>query len=265
MTVSRPKPYVVPTYPVIKHALPGCDEWARLAGVHSGGALWNNGTWVMRDVRGNPGTVSNHARGVAMDLSWRRIEPRKLGAPDGRVKAIKFLQQALDNWDLLGIQCVLDYWPDSQASAYMGRGWRCDRVGSGGNKPHANDAWRKYNTPTIHGAPGGDWLHIEIVRHMAEDPNLVQQAFRKAFPTIPQASATVDSTTESSEGSDDGDSARADDPSSHNPVRGVRGNGTRRTRGDGASVPQKRRRQVDVGTARVPRKQVGDVGNTATS
>ena len=265
MTTSRPKPYVVPTYPVIRHGLPGTDEWARLAGVHSGGALWNNGTWVMRDVRGNAGVISNHARGVAMDLSWRRIEPRKLGVSDGRTKAVKFLQAALDNWDLLGIQCVLDYWPDSQASAYMGRGWRCDRVGSGGNKPHANDAWRKYNTPTIHGAPGGDWFHIEIVRHLAEDPQLVRQAFAKAFTTIPQASATVDGTTESSEGSDDGDSARADDPSGHNPVRGVRGNGTRRTRGDGASVPQKRRRQVDVGTARVPRKQVGDVGDTATS
>jgi hypothetical protein len=37
---------------------------------------------------------------------------------------------------------------------------------------------------TITGAPDGDWLHIEITRSMAENAALVEQAFRKAFPTI---------------------------------------------------------------------------------
>ena len=68
-------PYVVPTYPVVKHKLPGTERWAELAQLHSGGALWNNGTWVIRDIRGKTGQISNHARGVAMDLSFRRIEP----------------------------------------------------------------------------------------------------------------------------------------------------------------------------------------------
>jgi len=85
-------PYVVPTYPVVKHKLPGTERWAELAQLHSGGALWNNGTWVIRDIRGKTGQISNHARGVAMDLSFRRIEPRGLGVNDGRRKAIKFLQ-----------------------------------------------------------------------------------------------------------------------------------------------------------------------------
>lgn len=265
MTASKPEPYVVETYGIVKHKLPGTEEWARLAGVHSNGALWNNGTWVMRDKRGG-NSISNHARGVAMDLSWRYMESTGNGVSDGRVKAIKFIQAALDNWQLLGIQLILDYWPDSQASAYYGRGWRCDRVGTGVPKPHAHEAWRKYNTPTIHGAPGGDWFHIELRRDLAEDAGLVQQAFRRAFTTNVQASATVESTTNPSEGSNDESTQSSDDPGSgRNPVRGVRGNGTGRTRGNGASVQTKRRRQVDVGTTRVSRKQVGDVGSSPTA
>ena len=179
MTTNKIEPYAVLTYPVMKHGLPGTSKWAELATKHSGGALWNNGTYVMRDVRGSTGVVSNHARAVAMDLSWRRIEPRGLGVADGRRKAITFLQQALDNWRVLGIQCVLDYWPKE-----YGRGWRCDRVGAGIVKPHAAEAWVKYAKSTIHGAPDGDWFHIEITRSLAENPQLVEQAFRKAFPTI---------------------------------------------------------------------------------
>jgi len=170
--------YLVPTYPVVKHKLPGTEAWAQLANQHSGGALWNNGTWVLRNIRGQD-KISNHARGVAIDLSYRRIEPRKLGVNDGRRKTITFLQQCLDNWQLLGIQCVLDYWPKD-----YGRGWRCDRVGNGIVKPHAAKAWVKYAKPTIHGAPNGDWLHIEITRTLAESQALVEQAFRRAFPTV---------------------------------------------------------------------------------
>ena len=184
MTTSKSKPYVVPTYPVVKHALPGTTKWAELANRYSGGALWNNGTWVLRDVRGNAGTISNHARGVAMDLSWRYNKASGKGVSDGRTKAIKFLQRCLDEWDTLGIQCVLDYWPDSKASAYYGRGWRCDRVGTGVVKPHAFEAWRKYDKPKIHGAPGGDWFHIEITRQLAEHEGLVEQAFSRVFTTV---------------------------------------------------------------------------------
>jgi hypothetical protein len=260
MTANRPEPYVVETYGIVKHKLGGTEEWARQATIHSNGALWNNGTWVIRDKRGGT-SISNHARGVAMDLSWRYMESTGNGVSDGRTKAIKFLQAALDNWQLLGIQLILDYWPDAQASAYYGRGWRCDRVGAGGNKPHAFEAWRKYDKPTIHGAPGGDWFHIELRRDLAENPELVKQAFRRAFSTIPQASATVDSTSQASEGSND-DARPATTRRSSDPVRSVRRDNAGRQAGDGASVPQKRRRQVNVGTTRTPRKPVGDVGTT---
>jgi hypothetical protein len=55
-----------------------------------------------------------------------------------------------------------------------GRGWRCDR-----------QRWRKYSKPTIHGAPGGDWLHIEISPAMADSPALVRQAFQRVFTELP--------------------------------------------------------------------------------
>jgi hypothetical protein len=38
----------------------------------------------------------------------------------------------------------------------------------------------------LHGAPGGDWLHIEINPEMADSPNLVKQAFQQVFTTLPQ-------------------------------------------------------------------------------
>ena len=170
--------YAVPTYPVVKHKLPGTEKWAQLASQHSSGALWNNGTYVMRDVRGQSGTISNHARGVAMDLSYRYMESTGKGVSDGRRKTVAFLQTLLDHWQLLGIQLVLDYWPNDH-----GRGWRCDRAGVGIVKPHAAEAWVKYAKPTIHGAPGGDWLHIEITRAMAESEAAVQKAFDKVFTT----------------------------------------------------------------------------------
>jgi hypothetical protein len=47
----------------------------------------------------------------------------------------------------------LDYFPQPH-----GRGWRCDRA-----------AWQDYKTKAITGAPGGDWLHIEIGPKFADD------------------------------------------------------------------------------------------------
>jgi hypothetical protein len=188
--------YKVPGYAVVTGPLAGTEEWARQANLTSGGALWNNGTWVFRNVRGSDangkrGVISNHARGVAMDLSFRRIEPRRLGVNNGRIKALTWLNTVLDNWELLGVQCVLDYWPE------FGRGWRVDRAGTSLPKNHAAEAWLRYTRPTLHGAPNGDWFHIEITLGMANDPERVKAAFRTAFgksTTPEQAPATVEPT-----------------------------------------------------------------------
>ena len=34
----------------------GMEEWIRQAIYHSNGALWNNGSWGQRDMRGKPGS-----------------------------------------------------------------------------------------------------------------------------------------------------------------------------------------------------------------
>jgi hypothetical protein len=160
-------PYTVTSYPVTAGKLAGTEEWAKQAAAHSAGALWNNGTWVNRDVRGKPGQVSNHARGVALDLSFRYYPQQQKGATDGRAKSVAFMRQALDAWQVLGIALVIDYWPQP-----YGRSWRCDRA-----------TWRKATGPTFTGAPGGDWWHVELVLEMAQDPAKVRDAFRQVFTT----------------------------------------------------------------------------------
>ncbi len=176
----------------------GTIEWVKQAELTSGGAVWNNGHYQMRNIRGSDtggkrGIISNHARGVAMDLSYRRIEARKLGVPNARIKALTWLNTVLDNWELLGVQCVLDYFPEPH-----GRGWRVDRVDALPPKAHNVQAWVKYMKPTISGASGGDWFHIEITLGMANNPDRVRAAFHAAFgksTTTEHVPTTVEPTT----------------------------------------------------------------------
>ena len=190
--------YKVLGYPVVSEPLAGTIEWVKQAELTSNGAVWNNGHYVFRNVRGTGsdttrGVISNHARGVAMDLSYRRIEARKLGVPNARIKALTWLNTVLDHWELLGVQCVLDYFPNDH-----GRGWRVDRVDTGLVKAHNHQAWVSYAKPTIHGAPGGDWFHIEITLGMANNPDRVRAAFHAAFgksTTTEHVPTTVETTT----------------------------------------------------------------------
>jgi hypothetical protein len=170
------RPYIVDQQPVVKHQLPGTEEWVRQATQHSNGALWNNGTWVMRDIKGKPGQTSNHARGLAMDLSYRYMLPRNLGTTDGRAKSQQFIRTVLANWEQLGVQLIIDYFPQP-----FGRSWRCDRA-----------AWRKASKPTFTGAPGGDWWHLEIHPDWGNDPGRVRKAFAAAFTTNPTEVAKVE-------------------------------------------------------------------------
>ena len=73
------KPYLIAQQPVVNKPIPGMDEWIRHAVKNSNGVLWNNGSWVVRDVRGKPGIISNHARGLAVDLSYRWMQEKQLG------------------------------------------------------------------------------------------------------------------------------------------------------------------------------------------
>lgn len=144
----------------------GMDEWIRQAIAASNGALWNNGSWGQRDVKGKPGTMSVHATGRAVDLSYRKTEKNPKA---GRLNALSFIDVVVANANDLGIQMIIDYFPKD-----FGRAWRCDRQG-----------WLKYVKPTVSGAPGGDWFHIEISPQAADSVIWVKAAFLKVFGEVP--------------------------------------------------------------------------------
>lgn len=155
------RPYTGTKDGIAKGKRAGTEQWVKEIGQLSGGALWNNGTWGVRDVRGQDGVLSVHATGRAMDLSYRKTITK--GVRNGRQETMKVLRLIVPNAELLGIECILDYYPQP-----WGRGWRCDR-----------NAWQRYTRKTISGAPGGDWLHVEISPAYADNPELVTQAFQK--------------------------------------------------------------------------------------
>jgi hypothetical protein len=142
------------------------DEWIRQAIKHGNGAFWNNGSWGIRDMRGSE-NLSVHATGRAVDLSYRKSEQHPTANRKG---TMDFFNIVTANANALGLECILDY-----LLKPYGRGWQCTR-----------QAWSKYSKPTIHGAPGGDWLHVEITPVMADSPALVKQAFQRVFAEIPQ-------------------------------------------------------------------------------
>jgi len=143
----------------------GMEEWIRQAIYHSKGAVWNNGSYGQRDMKGKPGSLSVHATGRAVDLSYRKSEKHPNA---NRKDAIAFINKVLEHANDLGVQAVLDYFPEP-----FGRAWRCDR-----------QSWTKYTKPTIHGAPGGDWLHLEISPQAADSVIFVKAAFLAVFGEI---------------------------------------------------------------------------------
>lgn len=126
----------------------------------SEGALWNNGDYVVRNMRGKD-TLSVHATGRAVDLSYRHMVEKRLGIKDGRQAAINVMRTLVKNADLIGLELILDYYPSP-----FGRGWRCDRRD-----------WVHYDVRTITGAPSGDWIHCEINPKFADDVERVNAAF----------------------------------------------------------------------------------------
>lgn len=128
------------------------------------GALWNNGSYGVRNMRGK-GTLSVHATGRAVDMSYRPSTAKPL---PNRKDALATINKLLANANDLGIEMVIDYFTQP-----FGRAWRCDR-----------QAWSQYSKPTVSGAPGGDWFHIEITPQAADSPIFVKAAFLKAFGEI---------------------------------------------------------------------------------
>jgi hypothetical protein len=152
------KPYTVLAAPVVKGPLQGTDEFIRQVVKRASGSLWNNGSWIIRDIRTMPGTISNHARGLAIDFSYRKMTGK--GIVNGRATALAFVNKLLENADTLGVQLVIDY--------HENRSWRSDRA-----------TWIKGKWT------GGDWFNIEISAAMANSDTLVKQAFLTVFKDMP--------------------------------------------------------------------------------
>lgn len=142
---------------------PGLTELIKHLVYFSEGALWNNGTFVNRPMRGS-NNLSVHATGRAVDLSYRKT-PTK-GRRNGRQYAEHIADFLVRHNDVLGIEMILDYNPKP-----FGRGFKWTR-----------GTWENYTKPTIHGAPDGDWLHIELSPLLSQSRLAVREAFLKLFP-----------------------------------------------------------------------------------
>jgi len=125
----------------------------------SNGALWNNGDFGVRNMR-SKSSLSVHATGRAVDLSYRHMPPRK-GIKNGRIEALRVLKIIIANADALGLEAAFDYIVKPH-----GRGWMCNR-----------GVWLKYKKKTISGGGSGDWIHFEISPDMADNPEKMKQAF----------------------------------------------------------------------------------------
>jgi hypothetical protein len=176
MVVAKAKPGVAGARDYIGNAdgaapapRAGMDAWIKCAIKYSNKSLWNNGSWGQRDMKGKPGSLSVHATGRAVDLSYRYFADTKKGVPTGRKTSLEFINKVVANANALGVQAILDYFPKP-----FGRGWRCDR-----------QAWSSYSKPDISGAPGGDWWHVEITPAMADNPQAVEAAFLLVFGDNP--------------------------------------------------------------------------------
>ena len=164
--IANSKPYTGNSDGAAAGPRAGMDEWIRQAVKYGGGAFYNLGSWGIRNMKGSD-NLSVHACGRAVDLGYTKSDKHPTANRKG---AVAFLNIVIANANALGLECVLDYFPQK-----FGRGWRCDR-----------QAWKSYSKPEIHGAPGGLWHHYEISPAMADSPALVKQAFQRVFGEIPQ-------------------------------------------------------------------------------
>lgn len=152
----------------------GFETFIDLLEAHFG--LWNNGTYGVRKKRGKS-SYSVHATGRAGDLSWRGAPYRGPGNYQAAVKMMDFLAAHANE---LFVEAIFDYYP-----APHGRGWKCDRA-----------AWQVYNKPAFSGAPGGDWVHVEVSNAKADDPQYYIDTMKRLLgdPPKPVAPAPAQKT-----------------------------------------------------------------------
>lgn len=133
----------------------GTEKFIQLIKFYSEGGLWHNGSWGVRPMRGkqNP---SVHGTGRAFDISWRG---GKHGGYGDYEKVKPWFDFFVANAEALEIEAVFDYF-----NSPWGRGYKCDR-----------DTVQVYTKKAFSGAPGGDWLHLEISPKYADDPDFYER------------------------------------------------------------------------------------------
>jgi len=118
------------------------------------GKIHNLGTWTKRDARGKPGQPSLHGTGRAADLGF-----------ETRTDGERIIKWLIDNADDFGLELLIDYYPKP-----WGRAWRCDR-----------QRFKTYDRKTVHGAPNGKWIHIELSPTTAKNAAAMEAAITKAL------------------------------------------------------------------------------------
>ena len=143
------------------------DETIKL----SNGALWNNGDFGVRPMRGKE-SMSVHGTGRAVDLSFRHMPPKK-GVKNGRLEAMRVLKIIVANADALGLEAAFDYIVKPH-----GRAWMC--------RPQCVGELQEGNYSR---GGSGDWLHFEVSPEMADSAEKMRKAFAQLVIPSPEPQA----------------------------------------------------------------------------
>jgi hypothetical protein len=145
---------------------PGLEHFVASLQHRTGGRLWNNGTYGIRQKRGSSSRgLSVHSTGRAGDISRRPMGDHRTGCD--RAYLEKICAWLVDHADDIGLELLIDYQP-----APGGRGWKCDR-----------QAWQTYPKGTVAGGGFGDWIHIELDPEHADSEDWVAAV----IATLPDA------------------------------------------------------------------------------
>lgn len=146
---------------------PGLEHFAATLQHRTGGRLWVNGTYGIRQKRGSTSRgISVHSTGRAADISRRDMGGNRPGSDRGYLE--KICAWLVEHADDIGLELLIDY-----GYGDAGRGWKCDRA-----------SWQTYGQGVL-GAGGGwgDWIHLELDPEHADSEDWVADV----IATLPDA------------------------------------------------------------------------------
>jgi hypothetical protein len=124
---------------------PGTERFVVLCNKRWG--FKNLGTWVVRDIKGKPGTMSVHSTARALDTSFGADKA------SGKQAILWFVQHAA----ALGLEEVHDYSGITKKGCEKwGRGWRIGR------------GWKDWTESDNGGSQKATWIHVELAPKYAD-------------------------------------------------------------------------------------------------